>query len=160
MTDGTGIGRKRSQEGFSLVEVIIAMGVLASVLVSIASMFLLGGRQVKAGKTMTEATALVHDIMESFDSRSFTALYTDLGVTTPTTSSTHTVSSATGGSAINGWQTEIRRKLENGTATATIQAMGPGTPTFDTATGLRLTISLTWTELGRTQTVRLSTVRF
>ncbi len=38
--------------GFSLVEVIIAIGVLAGVLLSIASMFMLGGRQVKAGKPL------------------------------------------------------------------------------------------------------------
>src|SRR5881409_3160768 len=65
--------------GFSLVEVIIAIGILAGVLLSIGSMFMLGGRQVKTGKTITEATALCHDLMEAFDSQSFTALYTNLG---------------------------------------------------------------------------------
>jgi len=46
------------ERGFSLVEVVIAIGVLAGVLLSICSMFILGGRQLKGGKTMTEATAI------------------------------------------------------------------------------------------------------
>ena len=43
----------RSQGGFSLIEVTLAMGLLATVLISIASLFILGGKQVKDGKSMT-----------------------------------------------------------------------------------------------------------
>src|SRR6266487_2344256 len=64
------------EAGFSLIEVVIAIGVLAGVLLSICSMFILGGRQVKGGKTMTEATALAHDLMETFDKLSYIGLYT------------------------------------------------------------------------------------
>lgn len=144
--------------GFSLVEVIIAIGVLAGLLLSIATMFILGGRQVKAGKTITEATTLAQDIMEEFDRASFTSLYTNLGAAT--TDSTRTVLSTTTGSPIAGWQTEIGRKLANGSAAVTIDAVGPGTPTFGNAAGIRLTINIAWNELGRPQSVRLSTVRF
>lgn len=150
--------RESGERGFSLVEVIIAMGILAGVLVSISSMFMLGGRQVKVGRTMTAATALCHDIMEAFDARSFTNLYTSLGAAAGDT--TRTVASNVSGSPIQAWQAEISRKLEGGVATVTILPMGPGTPNFGTATGIRLTVSLTWSELGRSQTVRLSTVRF
>ena len=146
------------EKGFSLVEVIVAIGVLAGVLVSISSMFLLGGRQVKVGKTMTLATAICHDIMEAFDTRSFTALYVDLGAAS--TATTHTVFSNVSGSAIEAWQTEISRKLENGVASVAITPMGPGTPNFGSATGIRINVNLTWNELGRPQTVRLSTTRF
>jgi len=148
----------RNEQGFSFVEVIIAMGVLAGVLVAISSMFLMGGRQLKVGKTMTEATALCHDIMESFDTRSFTALYTDLGAAS--TATTHTVFSNVSGSAIQAWQTEISRKLEGGVASVAITPMGSGTPNFGSATGIRINVNLTWSELGRQQTVRLSTTRF
>jgi prepilin-type N-terminal cleavage/methylation domain-containing protein len=37
------------EAGFSLIEVVIAIGVLAGVMLSIASMFIMGGRQVKTG---------------------------------------------------------------------------------------------------------------
>ncbi len=148
----------RDELGFSLAEVVIAIGVLASVLISISSMFILGGRQVKAGKTMTEATALVHDIMETFDQQSFTSLYLNLGATAA--SSSRSVDTNVTGSPVAAWQPEISRKLENGWARVTILAIGSGTPTFGTAAGIRLTTVLTWTELGRQQTVRISTVRF
>jgi type II secretory pathway pseudopilin PulG len=145
-------------QGFSLVEVIIAIGMLAGVLIAIASMFMIGGRQVKGGKTLTEATALCHDIMESFDARSFTALYTDLGAVA--TDTTRTVLTNVSGSPIEAWQAEISRKLEGGVGQVTVLPLGPGTPNFGTATGLRLTTRIAWSELGRPQAVTISTVRF
>ena len=151
-------GRFAKERGFSLVEVVLAMGIMAGVLISISSMFILGGRQVKTGKTITEATALAHDIMESFEKQSFTALWANLGAAS--TDTTRTVNSTTIGSPIVPWQAEIARKLDNGVATVTILAMGPGTPNFGSATGLKLTVTVSWNELGRAKSVSLSTVRF
>jgi hypothetical protein len=157
-TTALAIGRGRDERGFSLVEVVIAIGVLAGVLLSICSMFILGGRQLKTGKTMTEATTICHAIMESFDNLSFTALYTTFGAAASDT--TMTVTSTTTGSAVASWQAEIGRKLDSGVATVTILPQGPGTPNFGTATGIRMTVIVTWTELARPQVVSLSTVRF
>lgn len=157
-TTALAIGRGRDERGFSLVEVVIAIGVLAGVLLSICSMFILGARQLKTGKTMTEATTICHAIMESFDNLSFTALYTTFGAAASDT--TMTVTSTTTGSAVASWQAEISRKLDSGVATVTILPQGPGTPNFGTATGIRMTVTVTWTELARPQAVSLSTVRF
>lgn len=159
-SDGT-TGRRQGrggERGFSLVEVIIAIGVLAGLLLSIATMFILGGRQVKNGKTITQATTLVQDIMEEFDRASFTGLYTSLGAAA--TDTTRTVLSTTTGSPIAPWQSEVQRKLDNGVATVTIDAVGPGTPNFGTAAGIRLTIGIAWNELGQQHQVRMSTLRF
>ena len=153
-----GPDRRRAEGGFSLVEVIIAMGVLAGVLVSISSMFMLGGKQVKAGKTITEATAIAMDIVEEFETMSFTALYTSLGAVA--TDTTVTVDSTTTGSFMEPWQTDIDGKLENGSASVTATPLGPGTPNFGAATAVRVVITLTWNELGRPQSVGLATVRF
>ena len=150
--------RRQAEQGFNLVEVILAMGILAGVLISISSMFVLGGRQVKGGKTMTEATVLAHDLMEEFDSASFTGLYTGLGAAA--TDTTHTVSSTVVSSPINAWQAEIERKLENGSATVNILPIGAGTPNFGTADGIKLTVTVSWNELGRAQSVAVATVRF
>jgi len=138
--------------------VVIAIGVLAGVLLSICSMFILGGRQLKTGKTMTEATVIAHDIMETFDKLSFTALYTTFGAVTTDTTKTVTTTGAT--NAITPWRPEITRKLDNGSATVTVLAVGPGTPNFGSALGIRMTVTVSWTELGRAQTVSLSTMRF
>ncbi len=149
---------ERTERGFSLVEVVIAIGVLAGVLISISSMFMLGGRQVKTGKTITEATAICHDIMETYDQQSFVALYTNMGGTSTGTVPVSAVSTSST-SVLYPWNAEIIRKLDGGVATATLTPMGPGTPSFGSAVALRLTVTLTWTELGRPQSVSLSTVR-
>jgi Tfp pilus assembly protein PilV len=154
--DGRATGRPEA--GFSLIEVIIAIGVLAAVLLSIASMFILGGRQVKTGKTITEATTLVQDIMASYDQQSFVSLYTSLGAAD--TDTTRTVSTATTGSPIAAWQPQIDSKLAGGAATLTVDAVGNGTPNFGSAAGIKVTVAVTWSELGRPETVRLSTMRF
>ncbi len=152
------VKRRRAEGGFNLIEVILAIGILAGVLVSISSMFVLGGRQVKSGRTMTEATVLAHDLMEEFDSASFTGLYTGLGAAA--TDTTKTVVSTATGSPIVAWQPEIARKLEGGSATVNILPIGAGTPDFGTADGIKLTVTVSWNELGRAQSVSVATVRF
>jgi len=153
--------KSRNQDpeaGFSLIEVVIAIGVLAGVLLSIASMFILGGRQVKTGKTLTEATALAQGLMEQFDKESFNSLYLNLGAVA--TDTTRTVLSTSTGSPIQSWQTEIARKLNNGLAAVRIDAVGPSSPNFGSAAGIKVTVTLNWNELGRAQSVAMSTVRF
>ena len=75
--------RRHSEPGFSLIEVILAIGMLSTVMISISSMFILGGRQMQSGKKMTEATVIAQDIMEMFEEQSFTLLYTGLGAADP-----------------------------------------------------------------------------
>ena len=148
--------RRRQESGFSLIEVLVGLGVLAGALLSIGSMFILGARQLKAGRTMTEATVLTHDMMETFDGLSFVSLYTVFGATTADV--TRRVSSAGTGNPITPWQTEISRKLSNGAATLTLEPIGGSQ--FGDAVGIRLTVELTWVELGRVRSVALSTIRF
>jgi prepilin-type N-terminal cleavage/methylation domain-containing protein len=147
---------KDGERGFSLIEVVIAIGVLAGVLLSICSMFILGGRQVKGGKTMTEATALAHDLMETFDKLSYTGLYTTFGAVAADTTKSVTTTGAT--NPITPWRTEVERKLDNGVATTRLDPVG-GT-NFGNAIGIKMTVTLSWNELGRPQSVTLSTIRF
>jgi len=147
---------RNGERGFSLVEVVIAIGVLAGVLLSICSMFILGGRQLKGGKTMTEATALAHDLMETFDKLSFTGLYTTFGAVAADTTKSVTTTGAT--NPTTPWRAEVERKLANGVATVTLDQVG-GT-NFGNAVGIKMTVTVSWNELGRPQTVTLSTIRF
>jgi len=148
-------GRRR-ETGFSLIEVLIALGVLAGVLLSIGSMFILGGRQLKAGRTMSEATALTHDMMETLRALSFVSLYTEFGASAADT--TKSVSSTAAGNPITPWQAEISKKLNDGEATLTLAPMGGSH--FGNAVGIRMTVKVTWSEVGRVQCVTLSTIRF
>jgi hypothetical protein len=38
--------------------------------------------------------------------------------------------------------------------------MGPSSPNFGSAAGIKVTVTLAWNELGRAQSVAMSTVRF
>jgi type II secretory pathway pseudopilin PulG len=150
--------RRHSEPGFSLIEVILAIGMLSTVMISISSMFILGGRQMQSGKTMTQATVIAQDIMEMFEEQSYVLLYTGLGASD--TDTTATAVSTTGGSVVEPWQAEIDEKFNLGSASVTALPMGPGTPDFGTAIGVRITVTVSWTEASRSRNVIISTVRF
>ncbi len=55
---------RRFEAGMSMIEVLIALGIMAGVLISVASLFVLGGQRVKGGRDMTQALAVASDITE------------------------------------------------------------------------------------------------
>src|SRR5213593_1833808 len=75
-----------AEGGFSLIEVTMALGLLATVLISIATLFILGGRQVHQGKSPTTATALGQTIMERIDQLPHDEVYGYFGGTATSTS--------------------------------------------------------------------------
>ncbi|HUP65797.1 MAG TPA: type II secretion system protein [Thermoanaerobaculia bacterium] len=56
--------KRSSQAGYNLVEVIVAMGLLASVLLSIVTLFFMGRSNVYSGKQMTRAVAVGTNVTE------------------------------------------------------------------------------------------------
>ena len=62
----------RTTRGFTLIEVLIASGVLACGLVAVAALFSFVIRTNGANRQMAVATALLYDKMEEFRSISFT----------------------------------------------------------------------------------------
>ena len=60
----------RDENGYSLVEVLVAASLLLGVLLAIMGMFVYGGRSVNAGKLMTKASAIAGDVLEEFHDRS------------------------------------------------------------------------------------------
>jgi len=75
----TSRARRRPQAGFNLIEVLIAMALLSTVLLSVVTLFFMGRSNVYSGKQLTRATSVaVHasedmnalsgtDLMESFN---------------------------------------------------------------------------------------------
>ena len=55
---------KRSERGYSLIEILIAIAILGVVLLSIMSLFVWGRRNVFSGKQMTTAVAVGTRVME------------------------------------------------------------------------------------------------
>src|SRR5512144_3107109 len=114
---------QRQDAGFSLIEVTLAIGLLATVLISIASLFIIGGRQVHQGKSTTTATAIGQTIMERIDQLPYTGTYTYFGGTDTSTS----LSIGTGPTGTNAsqFQGEIAARLgPTASATITVTPLG------------------------------------
>lgn len=77
--------RRTSQAGYNLVEVLVAMGLLASVLISIVTLFVMGRANVYSGKQMTRAvsvgTSVTEDLVALNPARTWEAFAIDAGTT-------------------------------------------------------------------------------
>lgn len=82
--------RKRNA-GYSLVEVLIAMAILGTVLMSILTLFVFGRRNVYSGRQMTRATSVSTHVMEDLVPLTPEEFYTTFGITSTTTLGTNTV---------------------------------------------------------------------
>lgn len=159
--------RRRGQEGFSLIEVVIALGILAGVLIAIGGLFILGGRSVKAGRTSSEALATAKEIVEEMDAWGFTQLWSNFGYNGQ--AATYTVDTRSN-AACTAWQTALTGKL-GPTAYATIKIdsvaqTGQSTPNFADSSGntlarnVRVTVTAVWAEAtGRNRQVSVITSR-
>jgi len=146
--------------GFSLIEVTMALGLLATVLISIASMFIIGGKQVHQGKSVTSATAAGQTIMERIDQLPYVETYAYFGGAD--TSTVVAVSTTNTGNNANQWQSEIQSRLgPNASANIIITPLGSASPlNMGSASALRVRVTVNWTELGRPRNVQLQTIRF
>jgi prepilin-type N-terminal cleavage/methylation domain-containing protein len=169
---GTGRGTLTgSQGGFSLIEVLVSLGLLAGVMVAVSSLFIFGGKEVKSGKEMTEAYTLGHDIVEEIDRLTYTQAYTYFAPTGTnlTTATSYTITtngsgtlSAAADATRDAWQAEINTKLEQGNATIEFEGLNTtgGAAAFTAAVAVRVSVTMQWAEGTRTRFLHLRTVRF
>ena len=71
---------RRLERGYNLVEVLIAMAVLGTVLMSILTLFVFGRRNVYSGKQLTKATSVTTQVLEDLQPLSLPTLYTNFSV--------------------------------------------------------------------------------
>jgi hypothetical protein len=87
--------RTRSEYGYNLVEMLIAMAMLGTVLLSVLTLFYFGRGNVYSGKQMTSAVSIGNDVMEDLSPLTVTqleaALNFELDGGTPTALVTNTV---------------------------------------------------------------------
>ena len=79
------------QQGYSLIEVIVAMGILSSVLLGVITLFVLARRNVYSGKQMTHAISVGTRIMEDISSMTVTNIYSNFNVASNATLGTVTI---------------------------------------------------------------------
>src|SRR6186713_400326 len=127
---------RRNEHGFSLIEVVVALALLAGVLISIAGMFVIGARQVESGRESTEALSVARGIVEQINKWGFHQTYELFGAdgsAATYTFDTRTITDPpTTGMAK--WQPMLAEKIPGSYATISVSSLGPGTPPVLSAT--------------------------
>ena len=151
-------------DGFSLIEVIIAMALLAMVMLSISGLFIQGSKSIKDGKEMTEGLAQATDVLEDIDALSYRRVYAAFGAADTDTSFTADTRTNTFASR---WQAQIEEAVWEGYATIDLLPLGLNTvdPTcvstnFGCGQAIRVTVTVHWQERGQAQRLSLATMRF
>lgn len=159
-----GEGRAR---GFSLVEVVVAMGLLAGVLIAIGGLFIIGGKQVKSGRASSEALAVGKVIHEDMLGWGYSQLWQVFGYDGQATS--YAVDTRNCGACVE-WQTTLASKLgPEAYANIKIESVADAdgmTFNFADASGnilartIRVTVTVHWTEKpGRARSITVGTTR-
>lgn len=81
----------RSQRGYNLVEVLVAVAVTGVVIISVMTLFFLGQKNVYSGKQMTAANAVATRVLEDFSMMAAYDVISNFGLTDSTTRSTNVV---------------------------------------------------------------------
>ncbi len=174
---GMGSAGRSREAGYSLVEVIVSLGILTGVIVAIASMFVLAQSNVKSGRLMTEATSIAQDIMEDINKLSYNGIQQTFGSGTSLTTlnsfttctdvvstipACDTTGEVVGKYANTQYQNIIKSHLWKGYASIKLQPIGgvPKPATFASGEALRVTVEVHWTELRRSRSVTVEGVRF
>ena len=148
----------KNSAGFSLIEVILALGLLAAVLISIAGLFVIGNRSVASGRNTTEALAVGRAILEEMNGWGFRQTYQLYGM--DDTLDSDTEDTLTNPYAQK-WQPTLDETLP-GAPSATISVSGfdaAGAIDLATARALRVDVTVSWSEDNRNRRVTLSTMR-
>jgi type II secretory pathway pseudopilin PulG len=149
--------RDRSR-GFSLVEVVVALGLLAGVLISISGLFALANRQLDGGRNHSTALAVAKDILEEMEGWGYSQVWSTFGV--DGSAARHTVDTRTNGFAAK-WQAMLESELVNCYAEielASVDDSPPG-PALRDAGAIRVRVTVHWEEGPRSREVSLATVR-
>ena len=148
---------RKQPNGFSLVEVVVALGLLAAVLISISGLFLLSNRQVHSGRTQSTALAVARDLIEEMNGWAYRDVYGSFGLSGSAVA--YTVDSRFNTFAAK-WQQALDADLQGGYALIDLESIADGAaPPLNDARALRVTVTVAWKEGLRSRTVQLATVR-
>jgi len=152
------------ESGFSLVEVLVSLGLLAGVMVAVSSLFIFGGKEVNSGKKMTEAYSVAHDIMEEIDRMTYLqsyAYFLPVGGD-PAVLTNYTVDTKTSGNNAEVFQPYIDSKLQNGKADIKVEGLdATGTATtLASSIAVRITVTVEWDEGTHHRYLHLRSTRF
>ena len=160
--------RRPAEAGFSLIEVLFAIAILTGVLLSIASLMVMGGKNVWSGQNQSEALAAAGDILEEIGEQAFSQSFGELGIAPTVTQasiSTELLDSGTPPSPaaeLVAWHDALKRPLgDDAYVVISFESLAEGgaPPPLESALAVRLQVSVHWNEFGRQREVMLCTVR-
>lgn len=146
-----------AQAGFSLVEVIVALGLLAGVMLSVAGLFVVGERQVARGRHQSSALAVAQTILEEIGVWNHEATWErfdsigDVATLTVITTDTNPDNIA------SKWQPFLRDTLANGRAEIRVESCDGAN--LNVSAAMRVVVTVLWDERARTRRMELAMVR-
>jgi len=146
--------RAGPQAGFSLIEVIVSLGLLASVLLSVAGMFLFGERQVRRGRAESIALTAAQTILEDIGSWSHEATWTRFGLSGA--AATYSIDTKVNTFAQR-WQPNLQQLLVKGRAEIRLESCD-GADLADAAV-VRVVVTVFWNETTNVRRTELALVR-
>ena len=127
---------RRGEQGSSLFEVMLAMGLMAFVLGSIAGLFVIGAGQVRSGRAASEALAVAHSMVEEMQGWPVSEVYSRYG--------------CDGG---------LDSDLPGAEVSVTVTPLEPTATILAESRQLRVQVTVRWAEGSRNRRIRLATVR-
>jgi prepilin-type N-terminal cleavage/methylation domain-containing protein len=148
----------KQNNGFSMIEVVVALGLLAAVLISVSGLFVLAQRQVDGGRKHSVALSVARDILEEMDGWGFRQLYLEFGFDG---SATSYIADSRSNDVAADWQEALSAELKNSYAEILIESLDDAgsPPALEEARSIRLQVTVHWTEGLRSRSVRLAAVR-
>lgn len=153
------VRRAGRQDGFTLVEVVLALALLGTVMISISGLFVLGIHQLKSGRGQSTALSVGRDVMEEMQGWHFDHLYAAFGE--DGSAASYVIDTRTNVFA-GKWQTVLADDLAPGAyAEIEIESISDGgiPPNLDAARCIRLSVTVYWTEELRERRLSLATIR-
>jgi hypothetical protein len=148
-------GARKRERGSSLFETVLALGLIAGVLGSVAGLFVMGAGGVHSGRRATEALAAAQTIIEEMRSRGFHQTYEEFGF--DGSAAAYVIDTRVNSRAA-AWQSELDGRL-GGWAEIEIGAIDAGGPLLRDCTQMQVRVTVHWTEGTRQRSVQLHAVR-
>ena len=149
---------RAGQRGFSLIEACLALGLLAVVLISIAGLFILGGREVKSGRSGSQALSVARAILEEMEGWGFRQTYERYGL--DGSDGSYEIDTRSNAYASR-WQTRLDGMLAGSHALIDLTSLGPAGSSLpmNRTRAIRVLVTVEWNEGERHRKLQLGTVR-
>ena len=154
--------RQHHAAGFSLVEVIVALGLVATVMMSIATLYIQAIQKIASAGRMTVATTLAQGIIEDLARLPADDLVVNLqgAAFDPTATVVESDTRVAGSVAGRSWGAAVGSRLHRGYALIRLEPAGHmGGPVLQ-AQGVRLSVTVFWAHRNASRSIMLQRVRF